>query len=1348
MRILPGKFFLVFLVVFLWSISLLFLKNPPFSFAEVICGGVGTCQWNNATDCGACSSTGMQTCTGTCSNDGSTCSVAQACTQTNTRCIPQTGPNAGVDCKAPGMTVVPECGGGSECIGKGGTVDGVQCYYCAVPTCTIGEPDRDCTNTSTNCPGKTSCVAVEGINIWSACDSTATTEGQQCLNYSCSIGSQATGDTTGTATITEQNNNWGRYDRTKWYLNGTYLGDNTSLTYDFSSLVSGTSYTVLAERYSSNNWGELKSCGSSSFTPGGTCSLTANGTTGTVSIISGNLVQWNLTSSPDRASAVWRGTNNGVDIGSSTAVSPYPPSPWTATYVYNNTGSNTEGYTRYVEIKDSGGTVKCTTRTVTLNVLPFFCPSVSPSSLSLIVGGSGQAFTASGNVTWGSLNTSIATVSPTSGTSTTVSPVNEGQTTVTAGAGSACTASMQVAVSATASTTACPRGIAFCGDSAGGGITGACSSGIYPYVGNPAYDEWCDAQKGLGPNEDGYYCYTCSTTGPGPSPSPIPITSISAGLSTTGIFLKGPFLLGRIFQDINLNYSIDSLDKLIEKVTSVVSGNITTTSGLGSITGRVQNVLTHGAAIYHMWTNDCSAGGCTADQRALQEEIVTGSGAEASSSLFIPVTGSRKCTYYVGLNNPQTYTDPSCSTWPFPDGGYNRKFVNTSTPFEGIYQTDVGSGSGMGWYSHSSQTTKTVLHTLSSVKSGSCITGCTLQSKVTFSGVNGETHSGSWPAGTAASLNPDGTCFLVLQDVGNDGEGNMMQAWNLAGAGCNGNTCSFQNYTFNTWSANNGRYQGKYYEGCTRYTFNKNRTEVTPWSVSFTSPIVVGGGSLAVNNWYNLFDIKEVASCSYNSQGQTQVNPSDANQYCTCQLMSFNDGASSATFDCNFPLKPGRSFGDAPAGDYIFEITASTTNPIGYTITAGGTLAQGSQSPSGGKLSIKFNVPSSAIGQRINVALNQTGRDREEVVFGAPGLYPLGWYEANINFARSNGAYLDDARIIDPPDDYPYTIGMIPPAGNYCSRTSNLEQCYLTLTPSELRPSNISQVDFLLGNIKAGAWFQVKDADLQVVGSLISRIPSPCKIPKCMPSFDLSGTGGFPGVPAYSAGNPLFGSGTVSDKGWLAKSGYSGRRYNYQYFKSQVASSKLIDLAERFRDRLAPDGSLSLNNDDLRDVARDAEPSFAVFSGKLTVSRDTNLEGKKLVLFVGGDLSIKGRVNLTAGEGFFAAIVGGSINIDPAVISQNPNQYGLEGIFLADGAIHTGTNNPVPLSGTPDGQLYIKGVLAGWQGVILERDLDPLRENGANNDKPAETIEYAPDLILSLPKELQRQGSVWREIAP
>ncbi|PIP57308.1 hypothetical protein COX04_00170, partial [Candidatus Woesebacteria bacterium CG22_combo_CG10-13_8_21_14_all_45_10] len=64
----------------------------------------------------------------------------------------------------------------------------------------------------------------------------------------------------------------------------------------------------------------------------------------------------------------------------------------------------------------------------------------------------------------------------------------------------------------------------------------------------------------------------------------------------------------------------------------------------------------------------------------------------------------------------------------------------------------------------------------------------------------------------------------------------------------------------------------------------------------------------------------------------------------------------------------------------------------------------------------------------------------------------------------------------------------------------------------------------------ARAWWRVIDGDVKTNGNLVSQVPSGLK-------FDLVGTGGYPGLPAYG-GSTNLNSALVSDKGWLANSRY------------------------------------------------------------------------------------------------------------------------------------------------------------------------------------------------------------------
>jgi len=271
--------------------------------------------------------------------------------------------------------------------------------------------------------------------------------------------------------------------------------------------------------------------------------------------------------------------------------------------------------------------------------------------------------------------------------------------------------------------------------------------------------------------------------------------------------------------------------------------------------------------------------------------------------------------------------------------------------------------------------------------------------------------------------------------------------------------------------------------------------------------------------------------------------------------------------------------------------------------------------------------------------------------------------------------------------------------------------------------------------ISVGAWFQVQDTDLANPGDLISRIPAQCSSsPSCTAQFNLSGSGGFPGVPAYGGGTADFGSGSVSGEGWLANSGYSGRRYDYDWFARLAPAEVFTDPASVITDS-------QISGGDLKSGYNSRGYIWHYRDGDLTINSTANLGNTKVILLVTGNLILNGRITLDDGKGFFATFTKGSINIDSGV--SHPNNPALEGLFLADGSISTGSKNP-----TPDDRLYIRGALVGWSGINLQRDLDPNLSTGANNEEAAEFIEYAPDLIFTFPRDLLREGLVWREVAP
>ena len=124
--------------------------------------------------------------------------------------------------------------------------------------------------------------------------------------------------------------------------------------------------------------------------------------------------------------------------------------------------------------------------------------------------------------------------------------------------------------------------------------------------------------------------------------------------------------------------------------------------------------------------------------------------------------------------------------------------------------------------------------------------------------------------------------------------------------------------------------------------------------------------------------------------------------------------------------------------------------------------------------------------------------------------------------------------------------------------------------------------------------------------------------------------------------------------------------------------------------------------------------------------------GRKAIVFVEGNLTMNGRPNPADGNGLFMVLVNGNINIDPGVTS-------IEGVFVADGTIRTGSK-----TGTDDDSvLTINGTLIAWGGgVFLDRDLPQ------DVNEPGEIIYYRPDMILNIPKYFSEQTVTRKEVNP
>jgi len=295
-----------------------------------------------------------------------------------------------------------------------------------------------------------------------------------------------------------------------------------------------------------------------------------------------------------------------------------------------------------------------------------------------------------------------------------------------------------------------------------------------------------------------------------------------------------------------------------------------------------------------------------------------------------------------------------------------------------------------------------------------------------------------------------------------------------------------------------------------------------------------------------------------------------------------------------------------------------------------------------------------------------------------------------------------------------------------------------TITANVVMSGSTRCSDTAVLNVTApGPWWQVIDADIVTNGDIISSIPTSCALPGCNPLLGLEGLGGFPGVPVYGGSDLNTGEGDVSTLGWQANADTMfSKTYDYSFFGRLIRPDVVLTEID----------STSVNGGFFTSGGAPSR-GFVWYHfdgdalGDLTVASSVNMPGdrKVVVLVENADLYIEDVINVVDGEGFMMFIVGkdgsgnkGNIYIDENV--SHPVKVEVEGVFLAEGQFRTGAGSE---------QLHIRGMVAAYDGVVLERDLE-----GDNIDTPAEIFEFAPDFILAFPRDLTYKRLRWKEVAP
>ena len=250
-------------------------------------------------------------------------------------------------------------------------------------------------------------------------------------------------------------------------------------------------------------------------------------------------------------------------------------------------------------------------------------------------------------------------------------------------------------------------------------------------------------------------------------------------------------------------------------------------------------------------------------------------------------------------------------------------------------------------------------------------------------------------------------------------------------------------------------------------------------------------------------------------------------------------------------------------------------------------------------------------------------------------------------------------------------------------------------------------------------WWQVIDGDVSSGGNITSKVANG-------EYFDLKGAGGYPGIPAYTNNTNLTSS-TVSEKGWIVEGASAGQKaFSYDYFVSQIPQDIVPTLIT----------SSSITN--FPSAPNQMGYKWYKYTRDIDLKIDGNitLNDSKVVLLVeNANLYINKKINLDDGKGFFLAIVKGNINISSGIGGGTGPH--LEGLYFADESISTGTTGQ-----ENDTQLYIRGSLAGGEGISIQRN------PGGSNNSPAEIFEYAPDQVILFPPKLSTRRISWKEVAP
>lgn len=276
--------------------------------------------------------------------------------------------------------------------------------------------------------------------------------------------------------------------------------------------------------------------------------------------------------------------------------------------------------------------------------------------------------------------------------------------------------------------------------------------------------------------------------------------------------------------------------------------------------------------------------------------------------------------------------------------------------------------------------------------------------------------------------------------------------------------------------------------------------------------------------------------------------------------------------------------------------------------------------------------------------------------------------------------------------------------------------------------SSAESLTFDVGYTLGTPWLQTMGGDVYASGVLRSYIP--VVTPR---SFNIDGTGGYPGIVTYGTSadfdsSTLSTGGTlVSSKNWLANNTHTAIDY-YDYFYHRFDAPTLTDNA------------LFVN---LAAVSKPASRSTPYYiDGDMTTTGDwTVTSGENIVFIVTGNVTFTGNINIT-GDGFVAFIVNGNISVSSSVgVTSASTASVLDGIYIVSptGTFSTGLSTAAATARFVGKGMFIAG------NFLLQRDLELV---GANTANSAELFIYDPQLLVTMPDDMKDTSVSWQEVAP